>query len=220
MTDKPSIDINELVIVQHGFLGQIKRFDALKNYLVSKGYYVLANQIKTAGRPLDSIFNEFRVYVDGLDLSRYNKVHIIAHSLGCPLTRMYLANHNIPNLDTVILIAGPNNNLKYKPGPFWKTGQILSIFRPLQDLNSVVDIIPEIKNNPYPAIGVLAGSKSNLPTARDIEGVNDGLIAVHMTVPPRDRVVDMKVLPYNHFEIYQKPEVFPKLLNFIRNKKF
>ena len=210
---------NELILIQHGFMGASSRYSYMKDYFLKKGYKLINYQITTTGRPLDSIYQEFEERVHNVPFSKFKKVHWIGHSLGCVLMRMYLSNHDIPNLKNIIFIAGPNSNLEFKSGIYFKLGQTLSIFRPLQDLRKIYKDIPPIKNKSI-KIGIISGTKSNLPTAKDVDPPSDGLLNVSMTKLDKDRMDDELVVPYNHFEIYQKLDVIEHIDNFIKQSKF
>lgn len=209
---------NELILIQHGFMGAGSNYKPMISYFTEQGYDIIFHKIKTGGKPLEKIYNEFESFTNEIDFTKYNKVHWIGHSLGCILTRIYLSKYNIDNIKTLILISGPNSNLNFKPTLFYKAIKSINFFRPLVDLLDVYDKIDNILNNKI-NIGVIAG-KGILPISKSVDEDNDGLISVSMTIPKNEKIKDFVTFNYNHYEIYQKEDVIKSIHNFILYKNF
>lgn len=208
----------ELVIIQHGFLGDKSDYKDMINFLESKNYRVIANQISTAGIPMKAIFLSFCNLMSNIDFSKYKKIHFIGHSLGSILIRYYLSRNCIDNLDSVIFICGPNGKFIKTNNYFIKGIKYLSVFQPLNDLEKVYNNIGKIQGKCK--IGTIVGTKPYPPLSNIWDCPNDGLIPVDMTKIENEEIDDSIELYYTHFDIYQKEETFIKIFNFLTTSKF
>ena len=211
----------ELVLIQHGFLGAIKRYEMLGKYFEYEGYDVLINQLHTSRIPLDIVLDDFHKVMKKIDFTKYEKVHLIGHSLGCAMIRDYLSKNTIPNLQSVILMGGPNIKLDtYKPGFLTFVADIIPTTRPLQDLKQYASTISPIKNHPKPNIGIVSGDRPINPMSKYIPSPNDGLVSVEMTKLENEKIKDELIIHTNHFEMYRHKEYFKNFLNFIKHGRF
>ena len=191
----------DYVIVIHG-LGWLR--DTLKptvKHLTEEGYETVRFSYDSR-KPLNVIsLNQ------GLDeLIKTNcpdpkrRIHFVAHSMGCIVTRSYLDARQPKNLGQVVLIAPPNQGTELAD-LVGKSKILKEVFgKGAPDLGTSPDSLPNRLPPPSYKPGVIMGDRSMFPPLSwMLKGPDDGVIRVE-----RGKVAGMGgfvVVPANHTRI-------------------
>jgi triacylglycerol lipase len=147
------------------------------------------------------------------------RVSFVTHSLGGVLVRAYLAQHPMPQLGRVVMLAPPNHGSEYVDvAGHWR------LFAGLLGPTAVqLGTAPTSLPNRLPGadfeVGVIAGTGNVNPLgAMLIDGVSDGTVSVASTRLAGMR--DFIVLPVSHTFIMRNPEVARQTIEFLRAGHF
>jgi triacylglycerol lipase len=146
------------------------------------------------------------------------KIHFVAHSLGGIVLRQYLANHEIPNLGRVVMLAPPNqgselaerlrNNWLYRltTGPAG------------QQLGTSEASVPNRLGPVNFELGVIAGDRSLNPLFSSwIPGADDGKVSVRSARMPG---AEFLLVHHSHTWMAWSPQVNCAIAQFLRAGKF
>ena len=148
-----------------------------------------------------------------------NVIHFVTHSMGGILVRYYLADHRLPELGRVLMLAPPNkgsalaDELASLPGL-----RLLSGPAGLQ-LGTGKDSVP-LKLGPARfELGVIAGTRSINPIlSAIIPESDDGKVSVDNT--RLEGMVDFLALPHTHTFMMRSSRVIRQTIHFLRNGGF
>ncbi len=107
------------------------------------------------------------------------KVHFVTHSLGGIVLRQYLAEHTLPNLGRVVMLAPPNHGSEL--ADHWKPHASYAFFTGPsgQQLGTDASSIPLRLGPANFELGIIAGDRSLNPRfSAHIPGPNDGKVSV------------------------------------------
>ena len=146
-------------------------------------------------------------------------VHFVTHSMGGIVVRAYLAEHDMPNLGRVVMLAPPNQ------GSEWVDElRDLAVFEWVMgpsavelgtDPASLPNRLPEAT---YP-LGVIAGTEVANPIGGElIPGEDDGTVSVAST--QLEGMADFLVLPVSHTFIMYSDDVAKQVVTFLRTGRF
>jgi pimeloyl-ACP methyl ester carboxylesterase len=150
---------------------------------------------------------------------RAEKIHFVGYSMGCLLTRVYLARFRPQNLGRVVMLAPPNQGSE--------VADLLRNFWPYrvgygpagQQLTTNQSAISSLLGSVDYELGVIAGNRPIDPVCSFVIGKeNDGKVSVEST-----RVQGMKehvVIPSSHTFIMQNRRAIALAVEFIKNGRF
>lgn len=206
------------VILLHGLARTSTSMAKLEKHLMGEGFHVV-----NLGYPSreDIIENLARraIYPSLLQCHPEQAVNFVTHSLGGILIRQYLSQHEIPNLNRVVMLGPPNKGSEVVdkmgdvPGFNFingKAGMQLGT-----DSNSVPNTLGYLEFD----VGIIAGTKSiNLILSYLIPGQDDGKVSVEST--KLQGMNDHIILPVTHTFMMSNKNVIAQTVYYLRNGKF
>jgi triacylglycerol lipase len=147
------------------------------------------------------------------------RVDFVTHSLGGVMVRAYLAEHPMPNLGRVVMLAPPNHGSEYVDvAGHWKLFQLLLGPTAVQ-LGTGATSLP----NRLPAadfeLGVIAGTSSINPFGNAVIGAaNDGTVSVASTQLTGMR--DFIEIDTSHTFIMRNADATRQTIGFLRDGRF
>ncbi|HPD81899.1 MAG TPA: alpha/beta fold hydrolase [Candidatus Pacearchaeota archaeon] len=145
---------NQYEEISKGYLGKIN-----KPIVVKATYYIDTLTTEENSFILDSKWENIDTYATRLNevvsnikyLTGKDKVIIVAHSMGCLVTRKYIQMYGEENLDKIILIGGPNHGID---GFILKSCPIFGADIECNEMNKDSLFISELNNATPPSIPV------------------------------------------------------------------
>ena len=140
--------------ISKGYLGKID-----KPIVVKATYYIDTLITEEDSFILDSKWESIDTYASRLNevvqnikyLTGKHKVIIVAHSMGCLVTRKYIQTYGEENLDKIILIGGPNHGID---GFILKSCPIFGADIECNEMNKESLFISKLNSVPLPNIPV------------------------------------------------------------------
>jgi len=210
----------ECVILLHGLARSQRSMSDIKDALLESGYRVwsetYASRTETVASLAQSTLSAGLAYCREQGATR---VHMVSHSLGGLLIRVYLQDHEVKNLGRIVMLAPPNHGsevadvLKDNSLYEWAMGPVG------QELGTGEnDLANRLK--PIPGeIGVIAGNETSDPWFSPIiPGPDDGKVSVAST--HLEEMKDFREVEAGHTFIMRNPQVIEQVLNFLRDGAF
>lgn len=212
---------SECVILLHGLARTALSMYRMQRMLERNGYYVANVDYPSRDYRIEDLAP--MAVEDGLEQCAANAgtstVHFVTHSLGGILVRVYLADHDIPGLGRVVMLAPPNqgslavDEMERIPGFDWLNGPAG------YQLGKGADSVPLSLDAPDFEFAVIAGDRSIDPiTSAVLPDPDDGRVSVSDTRLAGMR--DFAVLPVSHALIMQDRQVFRLVRNYLAHGTF
>ena len=212
--------VADCVVLLHGLARTARSMDKIEVAFEAHGYRVANVDYPSRDNSIEQLS---KLAVDrGLEMCGRRaggKIHFVTHSLGGIIVRYYLANHALPNLGRVVMLAPPNNgsevvdNLIGIPGFKRFFGQAVS-----QLGTSAAGIPSKLGPVNYP-LGIIAGTSTINPILSSfIPGPDDGKVSVEST--KLDGMVDFIEIPASHPFIMRNNAAIAQVVEFISTGAF
>lgn len=212
---------HDCVILLHGLARTALSMYRMQSMLERNGYYVANVDYPSRDYRIEDLAP--MAVEDGLAQCAANPgtstVHFVTHSLGGILVRVYFADHEIPNLGRVVMLAPPNqgtvavDEMVRIPGFDWLNGPAG------YQLGKGVDSVPLSLDAPDFDFAVIAGDRSIDPiTSAVLPDPDDGRVSVSDT--RLEGMRDFAVLPVSHALIMQDRQVFRLVRNYLAHGSF
>jgi pimeloyl-ACP methyl ester carboxylesterase len=209
---------SDSVVLLHGLWRSDRSMCALEARLARAGFRVHNLRYpSTAESPEGLVANLDRQITECC--ARAPRLHFVTHSLGGILARAYLAEHPLPNLGRVVMLAPPNRGSK-----------LADVARESEALRAVLGptgallgtgpaSLPNRLPPPSFVFGVIAGTRSANPvSALVLAGENDGTVSVESTKLPG--MADFVTVPSTHTLIVRSELAAAHTIEFLRRGHF
>ena len=218
--NNPIPENNEYVILLHGMARTKFSMGKLESRLSGQGYQVINDGYPSTRKPVEKIASEYLgPMVSKCKAAGAKKIHIVTHSLGGIVTRLYLQDHALPKGSRIVMISPPNQGSELADAlhhlwPYkWLNGPAG------QELGTEPESLPNSLKPLDAEIGIITGNRSFNPLfSWLIPGEDDGKVSVERA--KLAEMTDFLVVPSSHTFIMRHPDVLDQTVSFLKNGKF
>ncbi|WFU53364.1 alpha/beta fold hydrolase [Bradyrhizobium pachyrhizi] len=217
---RPAASTRDGVVLLHGISRTARSFRRMELALRAAGFATLNLDYDSRRKPLDALAEDIHSSLDRFARSLDGSVHVVCHSMGGLLARVYLARHRPARLGRVVMLGTPNGgseiadrlkNLAAYRAYFGPAGQQLVTRRGA----ATSALLPPID---YPA-GIIAGNRSVYPiTSMGLPRPHDGRVSVANT--RLDGMTDHIVIRTSHPWLVRNAEAIAQTIAFLQDGKF
>ena len=208
------------VVLLHGLGRTSWSMKALQWHLEEAGYQVVSPTYPSLTHSIPELADmAVREGLAGCAALQLQRVYFVTHSLGGILVRQYLARHDIPGLQRVVMLGPPNQGSQMADYV-----ASLGLLQPLlpaavAELGTSEQSVPRRLGRAGFELGVIAGTVNQLPfIPGQPEERGDGTVAVSETILPG--MTDFIELPVGHTFMMWNDEVLEQVVFFLEHGLF
>jgi pimeloyl-ACP methyl ester carboxylesterase len=216
----PPADTRETVLLLHG-LG-LNRFamTRLACALRRDGYRVINLSYPSRSIPLEQLAADWLpAMLRAQNADTATRLHVVTHSMGGILLRLYLRDHTPPHLGRIVMLAPPNHGSevadRLRDNPVFRLFTGVNGHR----LGTAADSLPRQLGPLDADLGIIAGDRSLNPLfSAWIGAPSDGKVSVEST-----RLAGMRdhlVVPISHTWLQWRGPVIEQIKTYLRTGKF
>jgi len=208
----------ECVILLHGLARSDSSMRKIEKALQKENFHTINIRYTSREHSIEILAE--KAILPALKLcSSDEKINFVTHSLGGILVRQYLANHDIPNLNHVVMLGPPNkgsevvDKLKHFPGFYFLNGEAG------MQLGTGELSIPNKLGKAKFDVGIVAGNKSiNLFLSLLIPKADDGKVSIERT--KLEGMNDHIQMPVTHPFMMKNQKVIDQVIYYLKNGHF
>lgn len=215
-----AVRTSEHVILLHGLCRTTRCMNRLERDLTADGYTV--HNVGYPSRKQDAETLMIEHIAPAIERSREagaERIHVVAHSLGAILIRLYSRDHDTSDIGRVVMLGPPNQGSEIVD----KLGH-LSLYRWLNgpaggQLGTREESLPKKLGPVSFETGVIAGSRSiNLILSRFLNGRDDGKVTIENTKV--EGATDHCVIRCSHPYLMSSRQSIEYVRHFLAHGKF
>lgn len=215
--NKPDNNINECVILLHGLARSANSMDRMAQRLSEQGYKVLNIDYPSRAYPIEQLAEQ--TISDALAKCEDMSVSFVTHSMGGILVRQFLRNHQIENLNKVVMLGPPNKGTEIVD----KLGNLPGFHLVNGDagmqLGTGALSLPNQLGRANFDVGIIAGTQSiNLLLSSLIPDTDDGKVSVESTKV--EGMNDHIEMPTTHVFMMRNDAVIDQVICYLKQGKF
>ena len=210
----------EWIILLHGLARSKWSMWPLVQPLRRAGYQVLNAGYPSRSASIEQLAHRYVPQAfDHCRTQGATRIHVVTHSMGGIITRVFLKDHHVPDLGHVVMLAPPNGGSEVvdRIGHWW-------LFQVLHgpagtQLGTAAHMVPaQLGPVDFP-LGVITGRRSlNLLLSLLFAGPNDGKVSVERAQVAGMR--DFLVVDSTHPTILWNKQVHQAIIRFLQQARF
>lgn len=208
---------NECVILLHGLARSSGSMEKIAQRLREANYDVINIDYPSRSQPIEELAEQ--VISEALAQCGDKTVSFVTHSMGGILVRQYLSQHDIENLNKVVMLGPPNkgteivDKLSHVPGFHLINGDA-----GLQLGTSALSVPNKLGKADFD-VGIIAGTQSiNWILSSLIPDTDDGKVSVESTKV--DGMNDHIEIPTTHVFMMRNDTVIAQVLYYLKSGQF
>lgn len=215
--NKSDNNVNECVILLHGLARSANSMDRMAQRLSEQGYKVLNIDYPSRAYPIEQLAEQ--TISDALAKCDGMSVSFVTHSMGGILVRQFLRNHQIENLNRVVMLGPPNKGTEIVD----KLGNLPGFHLVNGDagmqLGTGALSLPNQLGRANFDVGIIAGTQSiNLLLSSLIPDTDDGKVSVESTKV--EGMNDHIEMPTTHVFMMRNDAVIDQVICYLKQGRF
>jgi pimeloyl-ACP methyl ester carboxylesterase len=210
---------DECVVLLHGLGRSAASMSWLEQRLATAGFQVANLDYPSEAYPIETLAENLAGPIGQACGGTADKLHLVGHSLGGILIRLYLQQHHPTNLGRVVMLSPPNQGSeladRLRDNPVYR----LATGPAGQQLGTAPDSLPNRLGPVDFDLGVITGNTSLNPLYSSwIPGEDDGKVAVARAGV--SGMADLLVVAHSHTWIMNSAEVADQIVYFLAHGYF